>query len=155
MKALQRRLNNLGYSPGPVDGRYGPLTEDAVIGFQATHDLRVDGIAGPMTLAALGSLGMPGVMRFGCRGTDGCCLGYDDDVAAPVPAVTGSLSVFSRRDGVADWRACIDPDGRNVEVDATHCGMPCDPAARRAILEALERFESAPHAEPVGLPLAA
>jgi triacylglycerol lipase len=108
-----------------------------------------------MTLATLGSLGVPGVMRFGCCGTGDCCLGYDDDVAAPLPAGTGCLSVFSRRDGVADWRACIDPDGGNVEVDATHCGMPCDPAAQRAILEALERFESAPHAEPVGLSLAA
>jgi peptidoglycan hydrolase-like protein with peptidoglycan-binding domain/TPR repeat protein len=55
VRALQRRLINLGYSPGPVDGRYGPLTERAVIGFQAAHGVRVDGIAGPLTSAALRS----------------------------------------------------------------------------------------------------
>jgi pimeloyl-ACP methyl ester carboxylesterase len=108
-----------------------------------------------MMLATLGSVGVPGLMRFGCRGTERCCRGYDDDVAALLPPGTGSISVFSRRDGVADWRACLDPDGSNVEVDATHCGMPGDPAAQRAILEALEGFESASHVEPVGLAMAA
>ena len=53
VKGLQRRLTSLGYSPGPVDGRYGPLTKEAVIGFQSAHGLRVDGIAGPLTMAAL------------------------------------------------------------------------------------------------------
>jgi pimeloyl-ACP methyl ester carboxylesterase len=108
-----------------------------------------------MTLATLGSLGVPGLMRFGCRGTGHCCRGYDDDVAASLPAGTGSISVFSRGDGVADWRACLDPDGHNVEVHATHCGMPADPATQRAILKALESFESSPHCEPVALATAA
>jgi peptidoglycan hydrolase-like protein with peptidoglycan-binding domain/TPR repeat protein len=55
VKGLQRRLASLAYSPGPIDGRYGPLTEGAVIRFQAAHGLRVDGIAGRLTLAALAS----------------------------------------------------------------------------------------------------
>jgi pimeloyl-ACP methyl ester carboxylesterase len=108
-----------------------------------------------VTLLTLGSLGVPGLMRFGCRGTEDCCRGYDDDVAAPLPAGTASISVFSRRDGVADWRACIDPDGSNVEVGATHCGMPSDQATQRAILEGLESFESSSHVEPVALATAA
>jgi pimeloyl-ACP methyl ester carboxylesterase len=108
-----------------------------------------------VTLATLGSLGVPGLMRIGCRGAEHCCRGYDDDVAASLPRGTGSVSVFSRRDGVADWRACLDPDGSNVEVDSTHCGMPSDPAAQRAILEALESFESSWHVEPVALAAAA
>ncbi len=108
-----------------------------------------------MTLATLGSLGVPGLMRFGCRGTEQCCRGYDEDVAASLPAGIGSISVFSRRDGVADWRACLDPDGSNVEVDAAHCGMPSDPATQRAVLEALESFQSVPHFEPAALATAA
>ena len=55
VKAVQRSLIGSGYSPGPVDGRYGPVTEAAVIRFQTTHGLRVDGITGPLTLAALAS----------------------------------------------------------------------------------------------------
>lgn len=53
VRACQRRLAAAGYSPGPIDGRYGPLTERAVARFQATHRLAVDGIAGPHTISAL------------------------------------------------------------------------------------------------------
>jgi len=51
--ALQRRLAEAGFAPGPVDGRYGPRTELAVMRFQAGHGLQVDGIVGPQTLPAL------------------------------------------------------------------------------------------------------
>jgi peptidoglycan hydrolase-like protein with peptidoglycan-binding domain len=53
VRALQHRLERAGYAPGPIDGRYGPTTEQAVEMFQSAHGLRVDGIAGPLTLAAL------------------------------------------------------------------------------------------------------
>jgi peptidoglycan hydrolase-like protein with peptidoglycan-binding domain len=53
VRGLQRRLRRAGFSPGPVDGRYGPRTEEAVTRFQASHRLAVDGIAGPVTLARL------------------------------------------------------------------------------------------------------
>jgi len=51
--ALQRRLAEAGFTPGPVDGRYGPLTVAAVERFQRANGLTVDGIAGPHTLDAL------------------------------------------------------------------------------------------------------
>ena len=53
---LQRRLNHQ-YPAGPdlcEDGRYGPATEAAVRAFQRRTGLLVDGIAGPVTLEALG-----------------------------------------------------------------------------------------------------
>ena len=53
VRSLQRRLAHTGYSPGPIDGLYGPLTERAVAYFQAAHGLVVDGIAGTITLGAL------------------------------------------------------------------------------------------------------
>src|SRR6201996_2660925 len=53
VRSLQRRLARLGFAPGPIDGRYGPLTMGSVERFQATADLTVDGIAGPHTLTAL------------------------------------------------------------------------------------------------------
>jgi peptidoglycan hydrolase-like protein with peptidoglycan-binding domain len=53
VRALQRRLAGAGFAPGPIDGRYGPRTEQAVRSFQAARGLGVDGIAGPLTLAAL------------------------------------------------------------------------------------------------------
>jgi peptidoglycan hydrolase-like protein with peptidoglycan-binding domain len=53
VKALQRQLTWLGFEPGPVDGRYGPRTTDAVRRFQDSHDLPVDGVVGSDTRTAL------------------------------------------------------------------------------------------------------
>lgn len=50
---VQQQLAALGYSPGPLDGAYGPTTAAAVTDFQATHGLTPDGIVGPKTLEAL------------------------------------------------------------------------------------------------------
>jgi peptidoglycan hydrolase-like protein with peptidoglycan-binding domain len=55
VRSLQRRLSKAGFSPGPADGRYGPLTAQAVKRFQRAHHLAADGIAGALTLHALGS----------------------------------------------------------------------------------------------------
>lgn len=59
VRLLQRRLVEQGISPGPVDGRYGPLTAVAVRRLQQARGLTVDGIVGPQTRAALaiGTLG--------------------------------------------------------------------------------------------------
>jgi peptidoglycan hydrolase-like protein with peptidoglycan-binding domain len=53
VKALQRQLTALGFEPGPVDGRYGPHTTEAVKRFQQAYDLRVDGVVDPLTRRAL------------------------------------------------------------------------------------------------------
>jgi N-acetylmuramoyl-L-alanine amidase len=50
---IQARLNNLGFNSGSVDGIDGPLTQEAVRGFQEEYGLQVDGIAGPETQAKL------------------------------------------------------------------------------------------------------
>lgn len=51
---IQTRLKKWGYYNGNVDGIYGLQTENAVIYFQQKNNLRIDGIAGPETLAAIG-----------------------------------------------------------------------------------------------------
>lgn len=53
VKAVQRRLDTQGFSPGPVDGLYGRATEAAVREFQSNRGLKVDGIVGPRTWSAL------------------------------------------------------------------------------------------------------
>ena len=53
VKELQHQLAALGLKPGLIDGRYGPITTDAVRRFQRAHDLPVDGVADPVTLNAL------------------------------------------------------------------------------------------------------
>jgi peptidoglycan hydrolase-like protein with peptidoglycan-binding domain len=51
VRLVQRRLALAGDSPGPIDGRFGPLTRAAVVRFQASQGLAVDGIVGPQTWA--------------------------------------------------------------------------------------------------------
>ncbi|MDK3255792.1 esterase/lipase family protein [Blastococcus capsensis] len=50
----------------------------------------------------------------------------------PAPALSvPSTSVYSRWDGVVDWRGCLQEEGRtseNVAVHASHLGMGVDPA---------------------------
>ena len=54
VKQLQGALNDLGADPRlDVDGRYGPATRQAVRVFQAAAGILADGIAGPVTMAAI------------------------------------------------------------------------------------------------------
>jgi peptidoglycan hydrolase-like protein with peptidoglycan-binding domain/anti-sigma regulatory factor (Ser/Thr protein kinase) len=53
VRALQRRLRQLGFAPGPIDGLFGPLTEGAVQRFQGAAGLAPDGVVGPATRKAL------------------------------------------------------------------------------------------------------
>jgi peptidoglycan hydrolase-like protein with peptidoglycan-binding domain len=52
VRALQQALLREGYRVD-IDGNFGPRTERAVMDYQRDHQLKVDGLAGPLTLAAL------------------------------------------------------------------------------------------------------
>jgi len=53
VRALQQRLIEKGFSPGSVDGTFGPGTQAAVKAFQRSEGLLADGIAGPRTRGML------------------------------------------------------------------------------------------------------
>lgn len=53
VSAVQRRLIDLGYYDGGVDGVYGQQTESAVLAFQRSTGLNPDGIVGSDTRVAL------------------------------------------------------------------------------------------------------
>jgi N-acetylmuramoyl-L-alanine amidase len=67
--ALQRRLLELGFKTGRVDGYFGPRTEAGLRDFQRNVGIPADGTCGPATLRALSQLapmvrgGAPNAMR--------------------------------------------------------------------------------------------
>ena len=87
-------------------------------------------------LATVGSLGVKGVVRHSCRFGD-CCKDFWRELEGPFPSRVRFLSVYSRSDGIVDWRACLDPGARCVEIDSTHCGMSVNSAAFELLHEAL------------------
>ncbi|MFW6257136.1 MAG: spore cortex-lytic enzyme [Bacillota bacterium] len=54
VRIVQNRLRQWGYYEGPASGIFGERTWRAVRSFQSRNGLRVDGVVGPETWAALG-----------------------------------------------------------------------------------------------------
>ena len=100
VRALQRRLNVLGFDPGREDGIFGEQTAQAARDFQLNVGLRPDGIVGPTTTQALDRL-----------------------LAAPVTphGRTSVRETETLRAGAGSL------EGRTIAVDAGH--GPSDPGA--------------------------
>jgi alpha/beta superfamily hydrolase len=58
-----------------------------------------------------------------------------------VPLRVPVTAIYSRRDGVVAWQACIDPEGdapiEHVEVDSTHVGLGFSPDVYRLVARSL------------------
>lgn len=90
-------------------------------------------------VAALGSGPMRGLISWSClRGA--CCERFRAALEGPFPADVGYVSVYSRTDGIVDWRSCLDPEAACVEVRASHCGMSLSADTYRAIAGSLWSF---------------
>ncbi|WP_183093784.1 esterase/lipase family protein [Nocardioides stalactiti] len=101
----------------------------------AHHRLLTGGVT---LLNRLAQAGVPGVMSQEC--VSGPCAEVSfHEVRQPVPHGVAMTNVFSRRDGIVDWKACIDPMGEHVEVRASHIGLAIDPRVVRVVGDALHR----------------
>jgi pimeloyl-ACP methyl ester carboxylesterase len=91
-------------------------------------------------VGALGTGRVPGLFRMSClRGA--CCRSFRSDLAASFPAGVHYVCVYSRSDGIVDWRACLDGAATElVEIDASHCGMALSRDAYEEVARALATF---------------
>jgi pimeloyl-ACP methyl ester carboxylesterase len=88
-------------------------------------------IGGPKFTAGARNLG-----RVECDRIEALQEEMDRRDPVSVPLTT----IYSRRDGIVDWRASLDhytPGARHVEVRSTHLGLVLDPDVWRAVAEAL------------------
>jgi triacylglycerol lipase len=87
-------------------------------------------------VGGLGSLGVPRLFKRSCLESE-CCAGFWEDAATPLADGVRFVSIYSRSDGIVDWRACLDPQAENVEVSSSHCGMAVNAEVFRAVAAAL------------------
>jgi triacylglycerol lipase len=87
-------------------------------------------------VAALGTAGVPGMFRDDCLQGE-CADELAEELDQPFPAHVPYVSIYSRSDWVVDWRACVDPDADNVEIDSSHVGMSVHPEVYGLIGERL------------------
>ncbi|MCD6639833.1 MAG: alpha/beta hydrolase [Nocardioides sp.] len=87
-------------------------------------------------LVRLSRAGMQGLMAEDCV-AGGCARESFERARAPWPDDVDFTAIYSKRDGIVDWRACVDPDGIPVEVRASHAGMALDPIVIGEVTRAL------------------
>ena len=91
-------------------------------------------------VSALGTARVPGMFSWSClRGK--CCARFRTALAGPFPDDVGYVAIYSKSDGIVNWRSCLDPEADElVEVHASHCGMGVNAQAFLAVANALSRF---------------
>jgi pimeloyl-ACP methyl ester carboxylesterase len=99
-------------------------------------------LAQVVLVGALGTSRVPGMFRVSClRGA--CCERFRADLVGAFPADVGYTALYSRTDGVVDWRACLDPAAEQIEVRASHLGMGLNAEVYAEVGHALGAFASA------------
>jgi pimeloyl-ACP methyl ester carboxylesterase len=93
-------------------------------------------------LVSLSKVGVANVMNETCVGGE-CALESFQEAQAPLPTDVAYTAIWSRNDGIVDYRACLDPAATHVEVRASHIGMAVDPRVSDRVLDALASHRQA------------
>jgi hypothetical protein len=76
-------------------------------------------------------------MSADCLGGE-CARASFEESRTPLDPEVGFTAIYSRRDGIVDWKACIDPAAKPVEVSTSHVGMAFDPLVFDVVRDALD-----------------
>jgi triacylglycerol lipase len=91
-------------------------------------------------LTRLARAGFGGLMSEDCV-AGSCARSSFEETQRPLDPEVGFTSIYSRRDGIIDWRACLDPAADAIEVPTSHVGMAFDPVVFDAVREALDHHQ--------------
>lgn len=105
-----------------------PTTDQLALHWRARLSVRA--------VSTLGSLGAPGLFTRECRDGE-CCATSRADLERPVSPHLRYLAMYSKRDEVVRWQACLDPAADHVEIPSTHLGMAVDRRVWRTLAELL------------------
>jgi hypothetical protein len=87
-------------------------------------------------LARLTRAGFRGLMSSDCFGGE-CARQSFEESKLPIDPEIAFTAIYSKRDGIVDWKACLDPAAQHVEVRTSHVGMAVDPIVMDHVLAAL------------------
>jgi triacylglycerol lipase len=72
--------------------------------------------------------------------TGGCDCSFLDHVRQEVPSSVLHASIYTRTDGIVDWRSCLEENGSpNIEVRGTHIGLAFNADVYRNVATLLAR----------------
>lgn len=155
---LERKVRQLAREHGPVaivgHSRGGLLARvlavrlpdqvAAIVTLGSPHRSRLTGLhpvltCGIETLAALQRAGVRNLIGDSCRpdASDSCCARYWQDMSAAPRSTVRFVSLYSRTDGVLDWRECLDEQAQCVAVRSTHCGMAVNEQVFKVLVDVL------------------
>lgn len=147
----ERKVTLVGHSLGGLLARaVAARRPDLVDGLVTLGSpILAPGAAHPLLLLDLALVvrlqraGLGSMMGEDC--TSGACARSSwEQCQEPLPSGLSFTSIFSRRDGIVDWRSCLDPQAQTVEVTTSHLGMAFDPVVLDVVAEALARREPEP-----------
>ena len=94
-----------------------------------------------LLIATMSQLGRRGLDVGGCGDAEcpfgACSTTYFEDLDSDVADHVQFTSIYARRDGIVQWRTCLDPHARHVEVRCSHLEMAHDRAVITEILRSL------------------
>lgn len=75
--------------------------------------------------------------------TGNCTCSFLDSLKRAVPASVSETAIYTRQDGIVDWRCCMTNHADvDFEVPGTHIGMAFNPAAYAIVAERLAQAHS-------------
>ena len=146
-ETAQRRVAIIGQSRGGIIARSLAVRRPDLVngivtlGSPCCNMLRVHPLVAVQIglVGALGTLRVPHLFTMKClRGE--CCESFRSTLCADVPGDVQYVSVYSKRDGIVDWKACLDEAADCIEVGSSHCGMSMHPDVYRIVGDSLASF---------------
>ncbi|MGJ3252745.1 MAG: peptidoglycan-binding protein [Elainellaceae cyanobacterium] len=140
---IQRRLTELGYYDGAIDGDYGVLTEQAVTEFQRSQGLTADGVVGPNTIAALEN---PDIQSTSARQSADAVQPQSEPTARPSPqSQTQPNASSSPSPGSVSAAPSVSPapfPAPNTSTSAQPIIAPAPTAGREAVMDVQRRLQA-------------
>lgn len=148
-KETGRRVHLIGHSLGGVLARGAAARWPALVASVTTMAAPFRGVrAHPFVLqtaylvrgAILQRRNGPRVMPQCYTGR--CTCEFLDTLRGDFPDSLPTLAIYTKTDGVVDWRYCVDDEGPSVEVPGTHVGLAFNPQVYRHIARFLAEPEA-------------